>query len=539
MNSQKMRILICFALAMGSQVCFGQKQLSITLDDPNTYTTPLLSWEERNERILTALEKHQVQAALFVCGMRVDDENGKKLLTSWDRRNHLIGNHSYSHLYYHSKSVTIPSFIRDFQKGDSLIRNYSNYTRLYRFPYLKEGNSIAKRDSMRAQLRNYGYQNGHVTIDASDWYIDSRMTEVLKKNPKADVSAFKDYYIRHILNRAGYYDSLSRILNKRTVPHTLLIHHSLLNALFLEDLITALKSEGWNVIHAKDAYKDELFQSQPDILPCGESLIWQLARQDSNLKSSLRYPAEDGPYEMDPLDQFLRNHASSNTPPEPKLIISHLTDQFYVYTTFNIFNGSPFPSNSMYVVTADGVVLIDTPWDTTQFQPLLDSIQARHQKKVVMALATHFHSDRTAGLLYYQSKGIPTYTSRHTHNLCLERNEPASDRVFEKDTVFNIGGYQFHTYYPGEGHTADNIVVWFDKVRVLYGGCLVKSTENQSLGNVADANIKEWGPTMKRLIRKYPDARFVIPGHFSWKSNQSLHHTLKLVRKQGDRKVKN
>lgn len=531
MNTRKICFLTCFALAMITHLCYGQKQLSITLDDPNTYPTPLLSWEERNDRILTALDKHKVQAALFVCGMRVDDENGKKLLTSWDGRNHLICNHSYSHPYYHSKSVTVPSFIRDFQKGDSLIRHYSKFTRLFRFPYLKEGNSIPKRDSMRAQLRNLGYQNGYVTIDASDWYIDSRMSDVLKKDPKTDVSAYKDYYLRHILNRAGYYDSLSRILNKRSVPHTLLLHHSLLNALFLDDLITALKSEGWNIIHAKDAYKDKLFQSQPAILPCGESLIWQLAHQDSNLKSSLRYPAEDSQYETKPLDQFLQNHATPKASPKPKLIISHLTDQFYVYTTFNEFNGSLFPSNSMYVVTKDGVVLIDTPWDTTQFQPLLDSIWARHQKKVVMAMATHFHSDRTAGLVYYQSKGIPTYTSRQTHKLCIERKEPLSDRIFEKDTVFNVGGYRFHTYYPGKGHTADNIVVWFDRFRVLYGGCLVKSTENQSLGNVADANVKEWDPTMRKLIRKYPDARFVIPGHFSWKNNQSLKHTLRLLGK--------
>ncbi|HWY98299.1 MAG TPA: subclass B1 metallo-beta-lactamase, partial [Bacteroidia bacterium] len=53
------------------------------------------------------------------------------------------------------------------------------------------------------------------------------------------------------------------------------------------------------------------------------------------------------------------------------LKISHLTGDFYVYTTYKTLNGSPFPSNSMYLVTDSGVVMIDTPWDTTQFQPLM------------------------------------------------------------------------------------------------------------------------------------------------------------------------
>ncbi len=74
----------------------------------------------------------------------------------------------------------------------------------------------------------------------------------------------------------------------------------------------------------------------------------------------------------------------------PELIITHLTGDFYIYTTFQNYQGTTFPSNSMYLVTSKGVVLFDTPWDSTQFQPLLDSIWARHQKKVIMCFATHF-----------------------------------------------------------------------------------------------------------------------------------------------------
>lgn len=210
--------------------------------------------------------------------------------------------------------------------------------------------------------------------------------------------------------------------------------------------------------------------------------------------------------------------------------IQHLTDNFYVYTTYKDLNGLMFPSNSMYLVTENGVVLFDTPWDTTQIQPLLDSISVRHNKKVILAISTHYHDDRTAGLEFLRQNGVKTYSSKLTYDLCKEHNEKQAEFYFVNDTIFNIGNYKFETYYAGEGHTKDNIIIWFDKYKILYGGCLVKSTESKNLGNIADANIKEWETTIKKVIKKYPKPIFVIPGHFSWTSNKGLKHTLKLLR---------
>jgi len=215
-----------------------------------------------------------------------------------------------------------------------------------------------------------------------------------------------------------------------------------------------------------------------------------------------------------------------------KLAIQHLTDNFYVYTTYKNLNGFMFPSNSMYLVTEDGVVLFDTPRDSTQFQPLFDSIALRHNKKVVMAIATHYHDDRTAGLEFLKHRGVRTYSSKLTQNLCKAHNEKQAEFYFVKDTVFNLGSYEFETYYPGEGHTKDNIVIWFRKYKILYGGCLVKSIENKNLGNLADANLKEWAPTIRKLIKKYPSPDYVIPGHFGGASKDALQHTLDLLHQE-------
>lgn len=219
----------------------------------------------------------------------------------------------------------------------------------------------------------------------------------------------------------------------------------------------------------------------------------------------------------------------SGQPQERGLKITPLTGDFYIYTTYGLYKDSPVPSNSMYLVTSRGVVLFDTPWDSTQFQPLLDSIRSRHHRDVVLCISTHFHADRTAGLEYYRRKGIRTYTTVMTDSLSKIRNEKRARFLIHQDTVFTLGEKVFRTYYGGPGHTPDNMVIWFDKEKILYGGCLVKSTEAEDLGNLADADIKAWPLTIRHIQLQFGKPDYIIPGHLDWHSNASLTHTLELI----------
>lgn len=211
------------------------------------------------------------------------------------------------------------------------------------------------------------------------------------------------------------------------------------------------------------------------------------------------------------------------------LKISPLTSNFYIYTTYNLYQGEKIPANGMYLVTSEGVVLFDTPWDTTQFQPLLDSIEYRHHKKVTICIATHFHDDRTAGFEYYRRLGIKTYTTRLTDELSRKKNQKRAEFLIEKDTVFHVGGYSFETYYPGEGHTPDNIVLWFKKERILYGGCLIKGADAESLGYLGDANVTEYEATLRRVQAKCPNPSVIIVSHSDWNNINSLKHSIKLA----------
>jgi metallo-beta-lactamase class B len=216
---------------------------------------------------------------------------------------------------------------------------------------------------------------------------------------------------------------------------------------------------------------------------------------------------------------------------EPKLKITHLTGDFYIYTTYNTYQESKLPANGMYLLTNNGVVLFDTPWDTTQFQPLLDSIKQKHNKNVSMCIATHWHSDRTEGLEYYKRLGIKTYTTKLTDEFSKKNDKKRAEYLIEKDTLFNIGQHTFETYYPGQGHTADNIVIWFNNEKILYGGCLIKGADAENLGYLGDANKTEYYSTLKNVEKKFLNPKFIIISHSEWGNLNSLKHSIKLAKK--------
>jgi metallo-beta-lactamase class B len=224
---------------------------------------------------------------------------------------------------------------------------------------------------------------------------------------------------------------------------------------------------------------------------------------------------------------------------EAKLKISHLTGDFYIYTTYNTYEGNQIPANGMYLLTNNGIVLFDTPWDTTQFQPLLDSIKFRHNKNVTICIATHWHSDRTEGLEYYKNKGIKTYTTSLTDELSKKNNKKRAEYLIEKDTIFKVGQYSFETYYPGQGHTADNIVIWFEKEKILYGGCLIKGADAENLGYLGDANVTEYHSTLKKVQIKCQSPKFIIISHSDWNNIKSLKHSIKLAKRLKSKSQRN
>jgi peptidoglycan-N-acetylglucosamine deacetylase len=271
--------LACAWLGLGCHGAWAQS-VAFTIDDgPQLRGTPLMSPPARNQAMLDALQRHGVKAALFVTvNYGANRPEGLALARAWGEAGHAVGNHTMSHLDLDSKKVTLAQYQDEVLSCDAIIRTLPGYQRWLRFTYLREGNTPEKRDGMRAFLKAQGYRNAYVSLDTSDWRVDEVLTAVLSKNPTADVRPIKDAYLAHIWQRAQAYRALSQRLQGRDIAQVILLHHNLVNALWLGDIIQMFKDKAWSISTPEQAFADPVYALQPLTPDPGQSLLLSMAR---------------------------------------------------------------------------------------------------------------------------------------------------------------------------------------------------------------------------------------------------------------------
>lgn len=182
-------------------------------------------------------------------------------------------------------------------------------------------------------------------------------------------------------------------------------------------------------------------------------------------------------------------------------------------TTAVIAGGAVFPANGLILEGERGSILIDTGYLPEQAELLLEWSKTALIAPIARAVATHFHNDRTGGIDGLKARGVPTFASPLTCRLAAEHGLPVPQPI----EGFGSAPYRFaedcELFFPGAGHTRDNIVAWFAEQRVLFGGCLLKSTTSGGLGNIADSVTADWPASIGTMQRRYPRRALTIPGH--------------------------
>jgi metallo-beta-lactamase class B len=213
----------------------------------------------------------------------------------------------------------------------------------------------------------------------------------------------------------------------------------------------------------------------------------------------------------------------------PSVELSKIEDSVWVHTSWRLVGQYDVPSNGLIVSTSAGLLLIDTPWDDTLTAKLLETTRQRFKQPVVLAVITHAHDDRIGGIRTLRKMGIKVVSLPLTCQKAKELGYPEPDLLQSADTTFVVGDEELEMYYPGAGHTKDNLVVWLPRHEILFGGCLVKSESSTNIGNIADADLQEWPLSIQRVMDKFRMARTVIPGHGECGGFSLLQHTLSLL----------
>jgi metallo-beta-lactamase class B VIM len=223
----------------------------------------------------------------------------------------------------------------------------------------------------------------------------------------------------------------------------------------------------------------------------------------------------------------------STTPAQqitPDLTVRQLRPDLWLHTSWQTLpKVGRYLSNGLLIREGDHLVLIDTAWGEASTQDLLDWIDRELRLPVARAIVTHAHDDRMGGAPVLVRRHIPFVGHPLTAPLAIAQHWPAPDvlpTLATPGAAVTIGSIE--VFFPGAGHTRDNLVVWVPQHDLLFGGCIVKSAHDRTLGNTADADLREWPESLRRLQARYGQALLVVPGHGDPGGPELLQHTLDL-----------
>ncbi len=188
-----------------------------------------------------------------------------------------------------------------------------------------------------------------------------------------------------------------------------------------------------------------------------------------------------------------------------------------------------FISNAAFVVTGEGVLVIDALGSPVLARELLQAIREVTPQPVRHVVVTHYHADHIYGLQVFKAAGATVWAHRlaleYLNSDTAQRRLEASreelfpwvddktvlapaDRWIAGDTVLELGGERFHIRHAGPAHTPEDLVVFAERAQVLFAGDLVFRGRIPFVGQ---ADSRGWIDALGGLIALKP--RLVVPGH--------------------------
>ena len=193
-----------------------------------------------------------------------------------------------------------------------------------------------------------------------------------------------------------------------------------------------------------------------------------------------------------------------------------------------------FISNAGFVVTDDGVVVIDALGSPPLAQRLLVEIRKITAQPVKWVFVTHYHADHIYGLQVFAEQGATIvahalavdYLESDTARLRLQASRDelfpwidAQTRLVRADrwvgtpdahgdTLIRVGRTDFLLRPVGPSHTPEDLVVFVPSLGVLFSGDLLFRGRIPFVGQ---ADSGGWIRALDRLLAL--DAKLVVPGH--------------------------
>ncbi len=280
-------VLFFFALL---QICGAQK-VAITFDDLplNGALPPDVTRVEIAGNTLAVLKiRHVPPVYGFVNAKKLEGNNDAAEAVKLWADAEPVGNHTYGHMDLNVNPAE--AFEREIEEDEpvlELVAAKDANWHWFRYPYLREGDTVEKRRAVRAYLEAHHYRVAQVTLDWEDYMWNSAYARCVAKSDAKSIAWLRTSY----LNTASAYLDLGREMAKlvygHDINHVLLLHLGAFSSTILPDALDLLEKKGFKLVTLEEAESDPAYATDPDAgSKEGGTLLdqWMEAKQ-------IKYPA--------------------------------------------------------------------------------------------------------------------------------------------------------------------------------------------------------------------------------------------------------
>jgi peptidoglycan/xylan/chitin deacetylase (PgdA/CDA1 family) len=248
-------------------------EVAITVDDIPEHgdLLPGVSREDTARGVIKVLTDHGMTHVFGFANGDFMIENPQELgiLKMWLRAGYPLGNHTFSHPDLNDRSAK--TFIANIGRQNRLLATLTSDSSLvkerymFRYPFMNEGNTLGKRNAVRAYLASAGYRVAEVTVDYNDWSWTDAYARCLIQNDGKSIAWLKGHIVDAAVLHLRESNSISKRLFGRRIRQILLIHDGWFDALTLDGIIKRWRALGVRFIPLEAALVDPVYEVNPNL----------------------------------------------------------------------------------------------------------------------------------------------------------------------------------------------------------------------------------------------------------------------------------
>ena len=175
-------------------------------------------------------------------------------------------------------------------------------------------------------------------------------------------------------------------------------------------------------------------------------------------------------------------------------------------------------ANSTFLVSDQGIFVVDTGLNAQEGRKLLDEIRKVSQSPVRWIVNTHYHPDHRGGnsVVGPDAVVISTAFTRMKAGSAAA-GYALNETLGARGVTLYVGGHEVRIYHPGPAHTLGDAVVYFPDLHTVATGDLFLTNSCPAMD---DGDMENWIVALDQMLAL--PVEHVVPGHFELATKNEL-----------------